>query len=106
MYLTIFYFSQEVLSFNINYFALHIRAYRFLSSMAKELKPGFIKYFGPDYLKRENELPFLVAYIFREAVRAYERQEDLPRGSGLFIHGELLKDAAKLMNEVIASTLR
>ncbi|KAH8805514.1 hypothetical protein F5884DRAFT_448221 [Xylogone sp. PMI_703] len=93
---------EETFPLNVNYFALHMRAYRFLRMMAQELEPVLIKCFGPGYLERESQLPFLVGYIFQAVASADQAQEELAHSSGLAVQSRLLKTAALLMEELVA----
>ncbi|TVY20665.1 hypothetical protein LARI1_G001186 [Lachnellula arida] len=57
--------TNESFDFNVNYFSLHMRCFRLLRTIVAEMDPVFIKYFGPQYLEKESQLPFLVGYIFQ-----------------------------------------
>ncbi|TVY35480.1 hypothetical protein LSUB1_G004598 [Lachnellula subtilissima] len=57
--------SHESFASNVNYFSLHMRCFRLLRTIVAEMDPVFIKYFGPMYLEKEPQLPFLVGYIFQ-----------------------------------------
>lgn len=62
--------TNESFAFNVNYFTLHMRCFRLLRTIVAEMGPVFIKYFGPQYLEKESQLPFVVGYIFRAVSRS------------------------------------
>ncbi|KAL2071993.1 hypothetical protein VTL71DRAFT_11336 [Oculimacula yallundae] len=57
--------TKEAFAFNVDYLALHMRAFRLLRSIAAELDAMFVQYFGPMYCEKESELPFLVGSVFQ-----------------------------------------
>ena len=57
--------TNESFAFNVNYFSLHMRCFQLLRTIVAEMDAVFIKYFGPIYVEKESELPFLVGYIFQ-----------------------------------------
>ncbi|TVY48091.1 hypothetical protein LOCC1_G002055 [Lachnellula occidentalis] len=57
--------TNETFAFNVDYFSLHRRCFRLLRTIVAEMEAVFLKYFGPMYLEKESQLPFVVGYIFQ-----------------------------------------
>lgn len=63
-----FTMMTESFAFNVDYLALHMRSFQLLRTLISELDPVFTEYFGPRYVEKESQLPFLVGEIFRALV--------------------------------------
>src|SRR5271155_646389 len=60
--------SDEVTILKFDYFAMHRRCWELLRALNKRLSDDFKNYLGAGYLEREDQLPFVVGYVFQIAV--------------------------------------
>lgn len=61
--------QSEMIELNLDHFRLHTFSWRLLRNLKSELDDDLRKIYGPGYLEKENQLPFLVGYIFMTAVQ-------------------------------------
>jgi hypothetical protein len=93
---------QESFALNVDYFSLHMRSFGLLRTLAKDLDATFIKYFGPAYIERESELPFLVGYIFQVVAGSSKAADFLMPKLGAEEKGSrILIDASKVIADFI-----
>ncbi|KAL8824663.1 MAG: hypothetical protein Q9191_004901 [Dirinaria sp. TL-2023a] len=94
----------ETIEMSINYLRLHRFCWRLLRSVNDSCKPRLLKTYGPGYLEREDQLPFVVGYIFMAAT-AISRIAGvlLPRRSGVEVSSQLLMTAAEVVEVMIVT---
>lgn len=61
---------MEGLVLSWDYFCMHRFCWRLLRAVKESLDGDFKRIYGPTYLETENQLPFVVGYIFMTAVEA------------------------------------
>jgi hypothetical protein len=94
---------KESLPLNIDYFSLHRRCYTLLRSLAAELDSAFIKCFGPDYIDKESQLPFMIVSGVLQIVSGSSQAADklFPKIDADQISSKILIQTSKVMEVVI-----
>ena len=64
--------SDEVTILKFDYFAMHRRCWAVLRALNRGLGDDLKKYNGSGYLEHENQLPFVVGYVFQIAVTSQQ----------------------------------
>lgn len=91
--------QEEVLELSFSHFRLHITCWLLLRSIKEALDVDLRDIFNPGYLEKENQLPFIVGYIFIAAVQQKELAGLLvPKRKDMVTSG-LLKAAAAVVGE-------
>ena len=62
--------QSEIPELTFNHFRLHTVSWRLLRDIKQAIDPDLRKYYGPMYIEQENQLPFVVGYIFMTAVQS------------------------------------
>ena len=96
--------QAESLEFSIDYLRLHRLCWMLLRKVNDVCKAQLLKIFGAGYLEKENQLPFVVGYIFMVATTTrqissllLQRRDDLQASS------RLLATAAEALEAMIES---
>lgn len=71
--------AAEELHLVFDYFQMHQKGYDVLKKVQTAVQDDMVKYFGPDYIENESQLPYIVGYIF-EVVRGSDRIAENLRG--------------------------
>jgi hypothetical protein len=61
--------QAEVVEVSFDYFSMHITCWTVLESVRKALDDKLRELYGPGYLERASQLPFVVGYIFMAAAQ-------------------------------------
>jgi hypothetical protein len=56
---------KETFALKVDYFSLFMRSFRLLRTLQPDVHPYLVPEFGPIYIEKESQLPFLVGWIFR-----------------------------------------
>jgi hypothetical protein len=59
--------QAEILEFSFDYLTFHRFCWRLLRSVKDSCRDQLIRMYGPDYIEKENQLPFVVGYILATA---------------------------------------
>jgi hypothetical protein len=96
--------SDEVTILKFDYFAMHRRCWQVLRKLNEHLGDDFKKYLGAGYLEREDQLPFVVGYIFQIAVTAQRiaRECRLEEGE---TYSKIMSEAVDVLEGYLASGL-
>jgi hypothetical protein len=62
----------EVLEIAFDYFRLHRQCWRLLRMVKDHVRDDLTRIYGPDYMQKESELPFIVGYVLMTASRSQE----------------------------------
>ena len=62
----------EVIEIAFDYFRLHRQCWRLLCAVKDHVRDDLIRIYGPDYMQKESELPFIVGYVLMTASRSQE----------------------------------
>ncbi|KAI9737302.1 MAG: hypothetical protein M1818_005835 [Claussenomyces sp. TS43310] len=102
--------QADILALNINYVSLHMCCFDLLRDVHVKLDAYFKKYIGGEYLEKENQLPFLVGYIFSIAVGSSRTAEALKisepstsstlLSAGDVVKGYVEKEGSRELNRV------
>lgn len=99
--------SQEVPLLSFDYFGLHRSCWSVLRITQRAMHQKLLKYFGPGYLETENQLPFIVGYIFMVASQSQKASEQLPglkkMLKGATVGSELLASAGEGLQMLLTS---
>ncbi|KAM0797735.1 hypothetical protein BDR22DRAFT_431292 [Usnea florida] len=92
----------ETLELSIDYLRVHRFCWMLLRQVNDACKPQLLKMVGAGYLEKENQLPFVVGYIFMAATNTNEIANLLrPRRPGFEISSRLLMTAATALECMI-----
>ena len=94
----------ETLELSIDYLRVHRFCWMLLRNVNEVCKPTLLEMVGAGYLEKENQLPFVVGYIFMAAT-ATNRVANLllPKRAGFQISSRLLKTAASALEGMVES---
>jgi hypothetical protein len=95
--------SDEVTILKFDYFAMHRRCWQVLRTLNEHLGDDFKKFLGAGYLEREDQLPFVVGYVFSIA----ETSQRIARECGLGGQStsKIMSEAAGVLDGYLASGL-
>src|SRR5947207_8299970 len=83
----------------LDYFSLHLRCLELLRSLRTLLDGKLRQYFGNDYIEKETQLPFIVAYIFQVASGSARIEETMRIRGG--VESLMLKRTGEFLKEYI-----
>ncbi|KAI5306217.1 hypothetical protein KEM56_001807 [Ascosphaera pollenicola] len=93
----------ESFEFSFNYLTLHKVCWHIYRTMDQRLQPQLIKFFGPQYIEKESQLPYIIGYIFRLLVNA-ERFKDMSpglRGPGI-VKSRMMVEACEVLERTLS----
>ncbi len=101
--------QAEILEFSFDYMLMHRQCWTVLRQVKTECADKMRQVYGPEYLEKENQLPFLVGYIFMAMTndeRLAQQIGLLPKRDGFkLVSRELLESAAKTLNMMLSTRL-
>ncbi|KAL8788682.1 MAG: hypothetical protein Q9195_007183 [Heterodermia aff. obscurata] len=94
----------ECLEMSIDYLGMHLCCWKLLRQVNEVCKPRLLQTYGAGYLEKENQLPFVVGYIFMAATATSQIANVLvPRREGVEVSSRLLQTSAEPLKELIES---
>ncbi|DAA75324.1 TPA_exp: Uncharacterized protein A8136_1721 [Trichophyton benhamiae CBS 112371] len=93
----------ESLELSIPYLSFHRICWSVLRSIHEHCRPTLRDMFGGGYMERENQLPFVVGYIFMAATNTKKLSGLLGAKKSDEVTSKLLSEAAAAMDECIAT---
>ena len=94
----------ETLELSVDYLRLHRSCWILLRKVNEACKPLLLENYGAGYLEEENQLPFVVGYIFMVATRTNGVASLLlPKRPGAQVSSRLLAQAAEALDGMIDS---
>ena len=94
----------ETLELSVDYLRLHRFCWMLLRNVNEMCKPQLLEKIGAGYLEKENQLPFVVGYIFMVATQTNGVANLLlPRRPGVQVSSRLLGQAAGALKNMIDS---
>ena len=97
-------FHAECVEMSIDYLRMHLCCWKMLRKVNEVCKPRLLTTYGGGYLEREDQLPFVVGYIFMAATATSKIANVLvARREGVEVSSRLLQTSAEPLNELIAS---
>ncbi|MCJ1376607.1 hypothetical protein MMC20_007850 [Loxospora ochrophaea] len=91
--------QSETVELSFDHFRLHIFSWRLLRDIKEALADDLRKIYGPGYLEKENQLPFIVGYLFMTAVQTSKLAGVLVPKQQDVVTSRLLVQAAKVTKE-------
>lgn len=92
----------ETVELNLDYLRIHRSCWRLLRAVNDTCKPRLLRTYGAGYLEREDQLPFVVGYIFMAATTTSQIAGLLiPRRAGVEVSSQLLMTAAEAVADMI-----
>ncbi|KAJ9612123.1 hypothetical protein H2200_003720 [Cladophialophora chaetospira] len=93
--------QAEIVEFSFDYFLMHRQCWRLLRTLKDATQPRMTEIFGQGYLERENQLPFLVGYIFL----LMSQDQDIAKEAGLRLPSANFRTASRELLERAAVVL-
>lgn len=94
----------EALELSVDYLRIHRFCWMLLRRVNEACRPKLLEMYGGGYLEKENQLPFVVGYIFMTATRTSRVANLLlPRRGDVEVSSRLLSTAARSIEEMIDS---
>lgn len=94
----------EVMEISFDYFRLHRQCWRLLRAVKDHVHEDLIHIYGPDYMQRESQLPFVVGYVLMTSSRDQELGELLmPKLPGVQVTSKVQEGARYVLEGLIAS---
>ncbi|KAF2993588.1 hypothetical protein E8E13_000745 [Curvularia kusanoi] len=94
----------EVIEISFDYFRLHRQCWRLLGAVKDHVREDLIRIYGPDYMQRESELPFIVGYVLMASSQSQELGELLkPKLPGVQVTSRVQEGARYVLEGLIAS---
>ena len=92
----------ESMEMNLDYLRIHRFCWMLLRAVNEACKPRLLQTYGSGYLERENQLPFVVGYIFMAATMTSKIAGVLiPRKEGVEVSSKLLMTAAETLDGML-----
>ena len=95
--------SDEVTILKFDYLAMHRRCWQLLRKLNECLGDDFKEYLGAEYLEREDQLPFVVGYVFQIAVTSQRIARDIRLDAETY--GKIMSKASDVLDGFLASGL-
>jgi hypothetical protein len=94
----------EVIEISFDYFRLHRQCWRFLRAVKDRVREDLIRIYGPDYMQRESQLPFVVGYVLMTSSRSQELGELLkPKQPDVQVTSKVKERARCVLEGLVAS---
>jgi hypothetical protein len=94
----------EMIEVSYDYLRLHRQCWRLLRVVKTQCCDDLIKIYGPDYMVKESELPFIVGYVLMSASKTQELGEILKaRLPGQQVTSKVLEDATEVVKSMLDS---
>ena len=95
--------QSEMLELTFDHFRLHMFSWRLLREIKQRLDADLHDIYGPMYLEKETELPYIVGYIFMTAVQTSKRTGMLVPKLKDVVTSRLFVKAAEVVKEMLVS---
>ena len=94
----------ETLELSIDYLRIHRFCWMLLRQVNEACRPQLLEMYGGGYLEKENQLPFVIGYIFMAATQTSRVANLLlPRRAGVQVSSRLLATAATTLKGMVES---
>ena len=94
----------ETMEMSLDYLRIHRFCWMLLRAVNEACKPRLLQTYGGGYLEREDQLPFVVGYIFMAATMTSKIAGVLiPRREGVEVSSKLLMTAAETLDGMLGS---
>lgn len=99
--------QAEIMEFSFDYFLMHRQCWRLLRAIKEATQSRMTEIFGQGYLEKENQLPFLVGYIFMQMAQDEKLAKKvglrLPTSPFRLASRELLEAASEVLASMIST---
>ncbi|KAH6639064.1 hypothetical protein C7974DRAFT_304256 [Boeremia exigua] len=96
--------NAEMVEIAYDYLRLHRQCWRLLRAVKDACRDDFIRIFGPDYMQKESQLPFVVGYVLLTASNSQQLGELLiAKQPGIEITSKVLNDAKEVVKAMVES---
>jgi hypothetical protein len=96
--------QAEIMELSYDYLTLHRFCWRLLRSVKEHCRELLIKMYGPDYIEKENQLPFIVGYILMAATTTDKLAGFLKIKTTNEVTSALLAQAADAINTMLETS--
>lgn len=94
----------EVVEIAFDYFRLHRQCWRLLLAVECHVRNDLINIYGPDYMQKDSELPFVVGYVLMTASRSQELSDLLgAKRPGVEITSKVQEGARRVVKDFVGS---
>ncbi|PVH90568.1 hypothetical protein DM02DRAFT_433058 [Periconia macrospinosa] len=89
---------------SFDYLRLHRQCWRLLRAVKDHCRDDLIRIYGPEYLEKESQLPFVVGYVLMTATPTKQIGDLLrARLPGVQVTSKVLEDAKYVIEEMVDS---
>lgn len=94
----------EIVEVSFDYFRMHRQCWRLLRAVKDQCRDDLIRFYGPDYIEKESQLPFVVGYVLMTASRTQQAGELFKaRQPGVEVTSRVLEEAKGVVAGMIES---
>lgn len=94
----------EIIEIAFDHLRLHRQCWRLLRAAKDHCRDDLIRIFGPDYIQKESELPFVVGYVLMTVPRSQELGELLKaKQPGVQVTSKVLGGARYVFESMVES---
>ena len=93
--------QSEMLELTFDHFRLHIFSWSLLRNLRETLNDEFLELYGPGYLEKDNQLPFVVGYILMAGSEKSRLANVLAPKKKDVVTDQLLIKAAEVMSRML-----
>jgi hypothetical protein len=94
----------EMIEVSFDYFRMHRQCWRLLRAVKDQCRDHLIRFYGPDYIEKESQLPFVVGYVLMTASRTQQAGELLKaRQPGVEVTSRVLEEAKGVVGGMVES---
>lgn len=92
----------EMIEISYDYMRLHRQCWRLLGFVKDRCRDDLLRMYGPNYLVKKSELPFMTGYVLLSATSSQGAGDMLrARLPGVQVTDKLLKDATDVVKDMI-----
>lgn len=93
--------GAEALEFSFDYLKMHKICWTLLRAVERQCRPHLTQMFGPMYIEHENQLPYVVSYVFMAATKTDRINAVIAKKKEKVVTSALLVEAAGVLGEHI-----
>ncbi|KAF2743197.1 hypothetical protein M011DRAFT_471557 [Sporormia fimetaria CBS 119925] len=93
--------NSELVEMGFDYLALHRFCWRLLRSLRDDCRDDLIRMYGPSYVEKEEQFPFIVGYILMTASVTKQLGAGLVKQRNAEVTSAVLQKAAKTLHEML-----
>ena len=94
----------EIIEIAFDYLRLHRQCWRLLRIVKDACRDDLVRMYGPDYMQKESELPFVVGYVLMTATGSQQLGELLKaKQPGVQVTSKVLTEARRVVEGMVES---